>query len=127
MKYPFTESGVEDLLNSLYALPDTELELEAVEIELDFKGWMETHVDLSAEQILFMDGIKEEAINYYGSQCALCFRHRLEIKLIYPTPPTTPGYAKFPDTSNDIRIITDSNGGMTVTGSLTFTMVYQET
>lgn len=125
MKYPFTENGVEDLLNNLYALSDTELELEAADIELDFKGWMEANIDLSAEQILFMDGIKEEAINYYGSQCALCFRHRLEIKLIYPTPPTTPGYSKFPDTSNDIRIVTDSNGGMTVTGSLTFTMVYK--
>lgn len=99
--------------------------MEAAEIELDFKGWMTKNIDLSPEQILFMDGIKEEAINYYGSQCALCFRHRLEIKLIYPTPPTTPGYAKFPDTSNDIRILTDSNGGMTVTGSLTFTMVFE--
>lgn len=121
--YPFTPSGVQDKLTQLYALPDELLSIEANEIELDFVDWMKDNFDLSTDQQDFLDNINEDAINYYGSQCALCFRHRLEIILIYPNP--VPGYAKYPETTNTIKVVTDENGNIEVTGSLTFTMTYR--
>lgn len=122
--YPFTPTGVQDRLDELYSKPKEIIELEAVSIEIDFSSWIENNFDLDSTQKSFLHGIKEEALNYFGSQCALCFRHKLPIILIYPTPPE-PGYAKWPETSNDIRVIADSNGNISVTGSLTFTMVFE--
>src|SRR5690606_41737449 len=45
--------------------------------------------------------------------------HKVDIILIYPNP--TPGYAKYPETSNTIKVISDDQGNIEVTGSLTFT------
>lgn len=120
--YPFTPAGVQDKLTQLYALSDELLYIEASEIEVGFVDWMNDNFDLSNEQKEFLDNINEEAINYYGSQSALCFRHRLDIVLIYPNP--VPGYAKYPETSNNIKIVVNDSGDMSVTGSLTFTMTY---
>ena len=125
MKYPFTEKGAKDLLKYLYGLPDTDLFLQADEIEDDFGTWLKANFDLSTAQVTYLDGIGSEATDYYGSMCALCFRHRLTINLIYPDPPVNPGYAKFPDTSNDLHLKADSYGNVYVTGSLTFTMVFE--
>lgn len=121
--YPFTPRGVEDKLESLYDLENELLFMEADSIELDFVKWMEKNFDLNAQQKEYLNGIKEEAIHYYGSQCALCFRHRLDIILIYPTP--IPGYAKFPETNSTIKVVSDNQGYIEVTGSLTFTMIYR--
>jgi len=121
--HPFTPQGVQDKLKQLYALPDAELFLEASYIEVGFVDWIEKNFSLNSTQSNFLNSIKEEAINYYGSQCALCFRHRLDIILIYPIP--TPGYSKWPETSNTIQITADDTGQIEVTGSLTFTMTYR--
>lgn len=120
---PFTPQGVADKLETLYSLSDALLFVEADFIELDFKSWMENNFALNPSQTDYLHSIKEEAINYYGSQCALCFRHRLDIILIYPTP--TPGFAKLPETTNTIKVIADNAGNIEVTGSLTFTMIYR--
>lgn len=120
---PFTPKGVADKLESLYNLSDTLLFIEADSIELDFRSWMVNNFILDPSQKGYLNAIAEEAINYYGSQCALCFRHRLDIILIYPTP--IPGYAKLPETSNTIKVIADNGGNIEVTGSLTFKMVYR--
>src|SRR5690554_885057 len=121
--FPFTPQGVQDKLDTIYALPDEALLLEANEIEVNFVDWMKSNFLLDAYQTDFLESIAEEAINYYGSQCALCFRHRLEIILIYPTP--IPGYAKWPETTDTIKVTADNTGQVEVTGSLTFTMTYR--
>jgi len=123
-KFPFTTEGVQDILVELYALPDEDLNLQADRIEVFFKDWMDEHFILSTSQKDFMNSMKEEAVNYFGSQCALCFRHRLGIVLNYPLPPT-PGYAKWPESSNTIKVSADDQGNILVSGSLTFTMLYK--
>lgn len=123
--YPFTPQGVQDKLEELYALSDPALFAQADAIEADFSSWIVSNFSLSTEQASFLDDINKEALNYFGSQCALCFRHRLPITLVYPAPPTTPGYAKLPETSNTIKVNADNAGNIEVTGSLTFTMIYR--
>jgi len=123
--YPFTPQGVQDKLEELYALSDAALFVQAAAIEADFSSWIVSNFSLSPEQEVFLDDMNEEALNYFGSQCALCFRHRLPITLVYPSPPTTPGYAKLPESSNNIKVNSDNAGNIEVTGSLTFTMIYR--
>jgi len=123
-KFPFTTEGVQDKLVELYALPDEDLNLQADRIEVFFRDWMDEHFILSSSQKDFMNSMKDEAVNYFGSQCALCFRHRLSILLNYPLPPA-PGYAKWPESSNTIKVSADNQGNILVSGSLTFTMLYK--
>ncbi|WLD24345.1 hypothetical protein NU10_02775 [Flavobacterium dauae] len=123
--YPFTPEGVQDKLDELYALSDPALFAQADAIEADFGSWIINNFSLSVEQQSFLDNMNDEALNYFGSQCALCFRHRRPITLIYPSPPTTPGYAKLPESSNTLKVNSDDSGNIEVTGSLTFTMVYR--
>lgn len=121
--YPFTPAGVQDKLKDLYDLSDELLLNEAIAIELDFANWMQNNFTFAPAQLDYLNNIKEEALNYYGSQCGLCFRHRLDIILIYPTP--IPGYAKLPETTNTIKVIADNEGNIEVTGTLIFTMIYR--
>ncbi|WET69099.1 hypothetical protein [Sphingobacterium sp.] len=123
-KFPFTTEGVQDKLVELYALSDEDLNLQADKIEVLFKDWMDENFILSTAQQSFMSNMKEEVLNYYSSQCALCFRHRLMITLNYPLPPA-PGYAKWPESSNTIKVSGDDLGNSIFSGTLTFTMIYK--
>lgn len=123
-KFPFTTEGVQDKLVELYALSDEELHLQADKIEVLFQDWMDDNFFLSTAQKTFMSNMKEEVINYYASQCALCFRHRLSITLNYPLPPA-PGYAKWPESSNTIKVSADDKGDSIFSGALAFTMLYK--
>lgn len=123
-KFPFTTEGVQDKLVELYALSDEDLNLQADKIEVLFEEWMNENFILSTAQKTFISNMKEEVINYYASQCALCFRHRLPINLDYPLPPA-PGYAKWPESSNTIKVSADDNGNSIFSGALAFTMLYK--
>jgi len=123
--YPFTPAGVQDKLDELYALTNTQLAAEAESIKEDFRAWIKSAFILNNDQKDFLDDMNDSAITYYGEQCSLCFLHRLDITLIYPDPPAKPGYAKWPEATNNIVVAADGNGKLTVTGSLTFTMVYE--
>lgn len=124
-KFPFTPQGVQDKLDELYALPDTDLILEASLIKADFRGWIMDSFLLNNDQKTFLSKMNDRACDYYGAQCELCFRYRLNITLIYPDPPTTPGYSKIPESTNTIRIASDDKGNIAVSGDLTFTMLYR--
>lgn len=123
--FPFSEKGVEDKLEALYALTDPDLAVEADAIETDFTNWMKANFSLDTQQTAYLDTINMQAIRYYGSQCALCFRHRLDIQLIYPAPPSAPGYSKWLDVTDTIVIGVDGTGNLEVNGSLTFTIAYK--
>lgn len=123
--FPFTPEGVEDKLDELYALSDTALAVEAEAIRVNFRKWIRDNFVLSANQANFLTNINDDAAQYYGQECSFCFLNRLDIILVYPDPPTTPGYAKWPVSSNDIEVETDGTGQLAVSGSLTFTMTYK--
>ena len=122
---PFTPKDVADKLNELYALSDTALALQADAVETNFKLWFTQNFLLSSAQLTFLAGIDDPAARYYGQQCSICFQHRLDIELIYPDPPTSPGYAKWPVSSNTIKIEVDGTGQVIASGKLTFTITYK--
>lgn len=123
-KFPFTTEGVQDKLVELYALSDEDLNLQADKIESNFEVWMDENFILNSAQKTFMNNMNEEVLKYYGSQCATCFRHRLTITLDYPLPPAQ-GYAKWPESSNTLKVSGDEMGNSIFSGTLAFTMKYK--
>jgi hypothetical protein len=123
--FPFTPKGVEDKLNELYALTDSALAIQAGSISSNFRLWISNAFILSPDQQNYLTAMDEDAVDYFGQQCSFCFRNRLEIRLIYPDPPVSPGYSKWIAASNTIAVDADDEEESDVTGSLTFTINYK--
>lgn len=124
--YALTEAGAADKIKDLYALSDPALALEATAIAADFKEWLKNNFNLTSQQATYINGINNAVASYWGSQCAVCFLFRRPITLIYPTPPLTPGYTKWSGDKSSLAIMVNGSGKVIVTGSLTFTISYEE-
>lgn len=122
---PLTPTGVQNKLSELYALPDNLLFIEADAIQNNFSTWMKNNFSLSTEQKNFLDGMNDNALDYFGYQCGFCFTHRLDISLDYPTPPEIPNIGKWPEVSDTIHVAADGKGSIKVVGMLKFTMLYK--
>jgi hypothetical protein len=122
--YPLTPTDVQDKLDDLYAMSDPALATEATAIAANFISWIDANFSLTGPQGSYLRGINSEAIKLYGYQCAIAFRHRLPIYLIYPAPPGL-GYTKWTVFSNDMVVKVDATGVVEATGSLTFEMEYR--
>lgn len=123
--YPLTPDGVQAKLSELYALPDVELVAQADLIAADFRLWVTNNFILNPAQKDYIDGMNADASRYFGLQCSICFHHRLPIGLIYPAPPTTPGYTKWTGPDDKLKISTDGNGNIRIEGSFTFIISYE--
>jgi len=122
-KFPFTPAGVEDKCEELYSLSDAALEAEATAVRTNFRSWMNDNFVLDSAQLTYLNGMNNTVLDFYGEQCAFCFLHRLPIYL--EIPPAVPFYSKWTGSRNDIKAQTNGEGKQTITGSLTFTMVYE--
>lgn len=123
--YLLTPEGAAEKLADLYALPDLELAVQAMAIAVDFKAWIKSNFSLTPAQVTYVDGMNASASRFFGAQCSACFLNRINIELVYPEPPTTPGYAKWTGSESKVRMATDGNGNMQLTGSLIFTISYE--
>lgn len=123
-QYDLTEQGAADKLAELYALSDPALAIQAAAIAMNFKGWLKNSFNLTTEQDSYIDGMNSGTAFYFGAQCSICFLFRLPITLVYPPPPTSPGYTKWTGSESSVRVSTDGSGNTTATGSLTFTISY---
>jgi len=123
--HALTSANVDQKITELYALPDADLFEQATAIERNFRTWLSSNFQLTTDQSIYLTNMDDEVVNYYGARCALCFRHRLDIILIYPLPPVNPGYKKWTEATDTIAVRADGTGNSEVTGKLTFTMVYR--
>lgn len=122
--YPLTPQGVEDFQEELYAMTSGQIEDQADDITADFRAYVKSHFNLSAEQEDFLDGINDRSVKYYGSLCAICFVKKLTINLVYPAPPG-PGYGKWTGSEDEVETQCNKLGDLEATGSVTFTMSYR--
>lgn len=122
--FPFTSQGVEDLLDQLYALPNSKLAEEATAISTNFKAWVATKFSLTTAQLAYLDDMDETATDYYGLQCGFCFENRLQIILNYPEKPQNPSYTKWNTSTNNIMVQADGNGQSNISGEMVFTLTY---
>lgn len=121
---PFTPTGVEDLVEEVYALPKIDREAQADDVESDPRSWIGEHFDFTTPQQTYFDGMSNEALKYYGQQIAQCFRYELPITLVYPAPPPL-SVGKWTGSENKVVVKADGSGDIEVTGELTFTMEYR--
>lgn len=122
--YPLTPEGAADKLTDLYALSDPALAAHAVAIAVDFKAWVKSNFDLTPAQSTYVNGMNADATRFFGAQCSACFLNRINIELVYPAPPVTPGYAKWTGLESSVSMATDGAGNKDVNGTLTFTISY---
>lgn len=125
VSYPLTPTGAEDKLEELYALSDRELAVQAMAVMLDFRAWVKSNFSLTTAQNTYVDGINDDAARYFGAQCSIAFQYRIDIELIYPAPPTTPGYSKWTGSESTVKMSTDGAGNKRLTGKLTFVIEYE--
>lgn len=88
-KQPLTPTGVQALLDELYALPDAALHQEAQALGLDFSRWLLTHFELTAHQVQFIDEhLSASFISFVSSRVPFVMEHRLPITYsVFNNPP----------------------------------------
>lgn len=123
MKQNLTPDGVAAKMAELYAMTTVDRLAEATAVETGFRTWVSDNFNLSTDQVTYLTGMSNTAIDNYGKNCAICFRNLLEIALIAPNP--KPHTTKWLSMTNNILITTNGSGGLEVTGSLTFAMEYR--
>ncbi len=81
-KYLFTEEGLQELLETLYALSDKKLQLESDLLRKDPIRWIESHFELDDPQKNFLKKLPFEVIDFLGYQGSFALAHRLPIHLL---------------------------------------------
>lgn len=79
-KQLLTPTGVQALLDDLYALPDAQLQQEAQALALNFSGWLSSHFELTAHQEQFIDHeLSTSFISFVSSRVPFVMERRLPI------------------------------------------------
>lgn len=115
-----TPSGVQELLDTLYALPDALLAGEAEALGTDFKGWIRHHFLLTPHQEAFLeDEVTPAFVDYVSLRVPFALLHRLPITFTVHDVPTTHGDGQRKDEKELGKIVTgkDKTSQSTGTGS----------
>lgn len=124
MNYALTPNGVSQLLTDLYALPPSQLLVQATAVKTNFKKFVSDNFTLNTDQKVYLNGLNDQAAEYFGDQCWFCFLYKLKVTLVYPDPPS-PAYSKYVESKSTAKLATGLVGEPTATGELTFTIIYK--
>ena len=80
-KVPFTPAGLQQLLTTLYALSDQELNLVANALHQNFKLWVAEHFDLDEAQLAYLNSLDERFVSQAAARGSYFMAHRLPIAL----------------------------------------------
>jgi len=120
---PLTPTGVQAKVNELYSLSANDLAQQVSQIKSDFKSWVSTNFSLTQAQSAFLNTIDSRWIDATASNTGTAVSNKLPITLNAPTPP--PSYiSKMVKHSYVMDTAFDSQAGFSVSGSLTFNIVY---
>jgi hypothetical protein len=81
-KFPFTDSGLQDLLSQLYALDDQQLQQQADTISADFPTWLTDHFLFDQSQLNFLASAPESFIQSAAADCSYYVANRLPITMV---------------------------------------------
>ena len=122
-KFPLTTAGAAALIAKLYALPDAQLQIEALSAHANFGEWLLQKFQLETSQVAFLSGMSLPYLNYMGAQVAYAMLHRLPIQLLKPTQKGLRD-TKLIETKADIVGSGDGNGNDSASGSVVFEISY---
>lgn len=80
-KFPFTSAGLNDLLETLYVLPDESLQAEAEELLFHFRAWVIAHFELSGKQVQDLDNLQHQTVHFMAVNTSFAVGNRLVIRL----------------------------------------------
>lgn len=123
-KQPFTQAGFVALQTELYLLNDTLLQLEADEIALNFKGWMNDHFELSSNQTEFMNQLNPKAVSFLSSQTSFAVANRLPITLAKEEEEEEEKIGKVIKPKSNFTVTADASGNMVAEGDLLIQIYY---
>ena len=131
-KFPFSPTGLNDLLTGLFALEDQELQQQADQVGNNFRTFVAEHFELSASQLLFLAAMDENFISDAASSSKSFVERRLMIGLIKANPPENrnPGdddkdRGKLVDLDKKETSSFSRENGFQYSESLTFIISYQ--
>ena len=122
--FPFSPNGVQDKLTALYALSNSELQIQANLIKTDFRLWMNNVFILNSDQQNYLEDLSDTAVDYFARQCSICFINRLPINVQFPGSPD-PDTKKWITTEDSIISSSDGTGHTIISGSFAFSIFYK--
>lgn len=83
-----SQSDIDSLTSKLYAQSDSLLVAEADKVTADFRSWLKSNFDLTAEQITYVDTYPTIVNKFYGNLFSAAFLSRGPIT--FAAPPANP-------------------------------------
>ncbi|SOD13904.1 hypothetical protein [Pedobacter xixiisoli] len=122
-KQPFDETGLQSLLQALYALTDQQLNEEAAALKLQPKLWINGHFELTSEQLDYLDQMPAPISHFLGEQGSFAIGNRLPI-VLHKEGDTPGDEDKLFKPKSNLTIETDSQGHISVGGSMSIDITY---
>lgn len=122
-KQPFTQAGFLALQAQLYQLNDTLLQLEADAIALNFEHWFFNHLDVSLNQLSFLNEISQKALSFIAKQTSFAVANRLPVSLLKDEEEGDKT-GKVIKTKSSFTVTAGSDGQMVVEGELLLQIYY---
>lgn len=128
-KFPFTDSGLQDLLSQLYALDDQQLSQQADAISADFPTWLTDHFQFDQSQLDFLAATPETFIQSAAADCSYYVANRLPITMVKEQQRSDPpedeeDRGKLIDLDKKSGASFSPQGSSSSSGSLTITISY---
>ncbi|MFN0256766.1 hypothetical protein [Pedobacter ureilyticus] len=130
-KQTFDETGLQNLLNELYALPNQELSEQAFALRNQPKLWIYGHFELDSDQTSFLQHMPNSAADFLGQQGGFAIENRLPVTINKIHSPKRssgeePKQDKIFKPTSNLSVETDSNGISTAGGTLILEITYHD-
>lgn len=122
-QFPLTTDGAAALIAQLYALPDAQLQLEALSAHANFGEWLLQKFQLETSQVAYLSGMSLPYLNYIGANVAYAMLNRLELVLLKPLEKGLRD-TKLIETKVTTNSTGDGNGNNSANGSVVFEISY---
>lgn len=123
-KLPFTQAGVNQLLQDLYSLPAGELKDQSILVHYNFKNWVFDRFDFTSDQIDFLYGLPEESISFMASNASFAIANKLSIVLEKEDTPFTLRGNKFIRPKSELSSSATDSGSFEADGQLIIEIGY---
>lgn len=120
-----SQQGIQQKINALYNLSDTDLMEEAKKMCADFMAWLNDNFELTPEQELYFKGVPETLLFGWGAQFAGLIITRGAINLDVSDPPET-RRTKQIRTQTTIEFDFDPDNTLVLSGNGALTAVYKD-
>lgn len=81
-KFAYSTVGIDQFIDYLYSLPQAQLDQEIRSLQLHYVEWINSHIDLNADQLEQLKQLSPGFLFSCQQQIALALQLRLQIRLI---------------------------------------------